>query len=417
MTRMDAVREQLDWLATQRQRMLDRVVAWSNVNSHTQNVAGVNAVTEHVRTALEELGADCSWHDVAPARTIDDRGEPVEQPLGRALRATKRHALSSGVALRVLLNIHTDTVYPIDHPFQSVTRLDENTLRGPGVIDAKGGLVVMLAAIEAMERSDLAPRVGWEVLINPDEEIGSPGSTPVLVECAKRNDLGLVYEPAFGDAGALVGERKGSGTFTIVVRGRAAHAGRDFEQGRNAVVAVARCVTDIDGMNGRFPGVTLNVGRLAGGGPVNVVPDLAVARVNVRMTKPEDEPPIREGMERAVAAINARGDGYRAELHGGFFAPPKVLDPRTRRLLDGILAAGHELGLSGFTWTSSGGVSDGNRLAAAGLPVIDSLGPRGGKLHSPDEFLLIDSLVERAQLSALVLMKIAAGEIALRHGP
>src|SRR5439155_21393218 len=115
------------------------VVAWSNINSHTANVAGVNAVTEHVHAALDAVGAACSWHDVAPERTIDDRGELVEQPLGRDLRATKRHDSSSGVAVRVLLNIHTDTVYPLDHPFQSVTRIDEHTLRGPGVIDAKGG--------------------------------------------------------------------------------------------------------------------------------------------------------------------------------------------------------------------------------------------------------------------------------------
>src|SRR5207253_7136774 len=136
------------------------------------------------------------------------RGEPVEQPLGRALRATKRHEPSSGVAVRVLLNIHTDTVYPLDHPFQSVTRIDEHTLRGPGVIDAKGGLVVMLAAIEALERSALAPQIGWEVLLNPDEEIGSPGSAHLFKEVASRHRVGLVFEPAIGEGNLVDSDRK-----------------------------------------------------------------------------------------------------------------------------------------------------------------------------------------------------------------
>ena len=151
--------------------------------------------------------------------------------------------------------------------------------RGPGVIDAKGGLVVLLTAIDAVERSDLAGNLGWELFLNTDEEIGSPGSAAFFAEAAKRNHLALLFEPAMPD-GALVSERKGSGNFSLVVRGRAAHAGRDFSAGRNAIVAAADFAVAVHRLNGTIPEVTLNVARIDGGGPANVVPDLAVCRLN-----------------------------------------------------------------------------------------------------------------------------------------
>jgi len=276
------------------------------------------------------------------------------------------------------------------------------------VIDAKGGLVVLLTALEAIEKSDVSKNIGWDVLINPDEEIGSPGSAPLLLQCAKENHLGLLFEPALPD-GSIVGERKGSGGFSLIVRGRAAHAGRDFDQGRSAIVAVADAVGKLHTINGQIPGVIVNVGRIDGGGAANVVPDLAIARINVRTSAPQDEARVRERLDLIINELNAR-DGIRAELHGGVFSPPKLLDDRSRRLSDHVIACGHELGLN-LSRKPSGGASDGNRLVAAGLPVVDSMGPRGGKLHSPEEFLVIDSLVERAKLAALVLMKLGSGEI------
>ena len=156
--------------------------------------------------------------------------------------------------------------------------------------------------------------------------------------------------------------------------------------------------------------ITLNVGRIEGGGALNVAPDLAIVRTNIRTTAREDESRVREALQSIVDDAS-RIDGIHVELHGEISSPPKILDPGGRRLLDLILACGRELGLNLKT-QPSGGVSDGNKLAAAGLPVIDSLGPRGGKLHSAEEFLYVDSLAERAKLTALVLMKIAGGEFA-----
>jgi glutamate carboxypeptidase len=268
----------------------------------------------------------------------------------------------------------------------------------------------MLAALEAFERSPFAERLGWEVLINPDEEIGSPGSAPLLADAARRNHVGLVFEPALPD-GAMVDRRRGVGNFDVVVRGRSAHAGRDFEAGRNAVVAASRLAVALDRLNAAMPDVTVNVGRLEGGGAVNVVPDLAICRINVRTSTPSDEAAVLEALRETVATTS-NIDGISAEMHGGFTSPPKLVDEPMRRLMGQVTACGRDLNIS-IAWRASSGACDGNKLAAAGLPTVDTLGPRGGDLHSSTEYLLLDSLAERAKLTALLLMNFASGELPL----
>ncbi|MEL7087501.1 MAG: M20/M25/M40 family metallo-hydrolase, partial [Planctomycetota bacterium] len=255
-------------------------------------------------------------------------------------------------------------------------------------------------------RKIAAPRrPGWEVVLNPDEEVGSPSSTGLLHEAAGRADVGLVFEPTLPD-GTLIHARKGSGNFTVVVRGRAAHAGRDIQSGRNAVHALSRLFVALEKLNASERGVTLNLGKVSGGGPSNIVPELAVGWFNVRAAEADGMSGVRRGIERAVAATH-RLDGIAAELHGRVTSPPKPLDPRTQTLLDRVFDAGSSLGLT-MQSASSGGVCDGNKLAAAGLPTIDTLGPRGGHIHSDREYLLLDSLVERARLTLLLLHRFAA---------
>jgi glutamate carboxypeptidase len=384
--------------------MCARVTDWSNVNSGTGNLAGLERLAAMLLREFEVLGGVAETVPLEPALSIDASGDSVPVPLGNAIRITKRPQSR----LRALAMIHMDTVYSPEHPFQSTTLLDSNTLRGPGVVDAKGGLAVMLTALQALEQSPDAQEIGWEVLINPDEEIGSPGSAPLLAEAAKANHLGLVFEPAL-PGGALAERRRGAGNFTIVVRGRSAHAGRDFAKGRNAVVAAAELAMRLHALNETLAGVTVNVGRLEGGTAVNLVPDLAVCLINVRTTIAQDETRVRDELQQLMAWLRAR-DGFTAQLHGAFTSPPKIPDEPTRLLMGHITTCGKELGLP-IEWKPSGGACDGNRLAAYGLPTIDSLGPRGGDLHSPTEYLLLDSLTERAKLTALMLLKLASGEI------
>ena len=394
----------VDWIDFQAQRMLELVERWANINSASDNLNGLGQMATALGDTFRPLRGQIKLVELAPRQIIDSFGQVAQKPLGRALSVIKR----PDAPLRVFLGIHMDTVYGLDQPLQTTQRVDADTLRGPGVADAKGGIGVMLIALEALERSDVADLIGWDVLINPDEEIGSPGSTALLTQCAKRNHLGLVFEPTLAD-GLLAGERKGSGSFTIVVRGRSAHAGREFHLGSNAITAMAHLITELDGLNGRFEGLTINIARVEGGGPLNTVPNLAICRLNVRYVDAEQEVNMQSKLEEMVRQLNGL-NGIRAEWHGGFIVPPKPLDDTTRQLLEHVADCGRELGVD-IAWRSTGGVCDGNRLTAAGLPNVDTMGVRGGEIHSPNEYLLIDSLTERAKLSALLLMKLAGGQI------
>lgn len=394
---------QLRWVDAQHARLCGLVRAWAEINSGSHNLPGLALCTEAVAAEFRSLGGEERWLDLPPQTVMNDAGDLVERPLGQAVQFSKH----PDAPRRVLLSIHVDTVYGPDDPFR-VTQPDRNTLRGPGVVDAKGGLAVMLAALEALESSDLAGNIGWTVLMNPDEELGSPGSSHLFEALAKGHALGLLFEPALSD-GALVAARKGSGNFTAVMHGRSAHAGRDPHLGRNAIHALAEFVVKLSELNDVGAGLTVSVGRVEGGGAVNVVPDRAVCRFNVRVTTPEDQQAVEARIAELALRFNTR-DGLRLALHGSFSAPPKPMDKDTLRLLGHLAVCGRDLGLD-ISWRDSGGTSDGNRLSAAGLPNVDSLGPRGGNLHSHEEFLLLDSLTERAKLTALLLLKLAAGEL------
>ncbi|HEV7371725.1 hydrolase [Arenibaculum sp.] len=400
---MARYRPYLDWLDGEAGGMAALVEAWAEIGSGTANIAGLERMADELTCAFAPLGGAAERVPLPPVSVIGADGEPREVRHGDLLRFTRRQEAPR----QVLLAIHYDTVYGIDHPFQHCRRLDPDTLNGPGVADAKGGIVVMLYALAALERSPFAGGLGWRVVLNPDEETGSLASAPVLATAARGAEFGMLFEPALED-GTMAGARKGSGNFTLVVRGRAAHAGRDFERGRNALTALAAAVGEIDALNGRRPGVTFNPGRIEGGGPVNVVPDLALLRFNVRVAEPADASWAAAELEAVTGRLRNR-DGIRAELHGGFNRPPKPRDGATRRLMEWVGRLGADLGIP-VGWRDTGGCCDGNNLAAAGLPNVDTLGARGGSIHSADEFVRLDSLAERAKLSALMLMRAGAGE-------
>ncbi len=395
-----ATREVLDWVATQEAAMVALTEQWSAMNSGSYNLAGLRAMREALAGAFAPLGGVADIIPLAPITQINAKGEAVEVPMAEALRISKR----PNAALQVLLVGHMDTVYGIDHPFQKTTKISENILNGPGVADLKGGLAIMLHALMALERSPWAENIGWQVLLNPDEEIGSVASDPLLKEAAKGKMLGLVYEPALAD-GTLAGARKGSGNFTLVVRGRAAHAGRNPEDGRNAIVALADITQRVFTLNGKREGLTLNPAKIDGGGALNVVPDLAILRFNIRTREVADEAWVLAELHKLVDEW-CNKDGYHAELHGHFTRKPKPMSPEVQKVFDLVQQCGAELGLT-IGIKPSGGCCDGNNLWHHGLPNVDTLGVRGANIHSADEVAYLDSFVERAQLSALILMKLA----------
>jgi len=376
--------------------MLAQVERWASVNSGTRNLAGLATMAGLLADAFAVLPGDIRLIEPEPVETVGADGIATPIDHGRHLLLSVRPEAER----RLLFTGHMDTVYPVDHPFQSLHWRSANELVGPGVADMKGGLAVLLAALTAVEAAGVA--MGYDVLINSDEETGSLSSRRLIERSARGKLAALTYEPALPD-GTLAGARGGTGNFSIVVRGRSAHAGRNPEDGRNALVATAALAVRLAAA--AVPGLTVNPARIDGGGPNNVVPDLAVLRVNFRPRHAEAIATAQAALDQAAAAIAAEHD-VQVAVHGSFNRPPKPVDTGAARLFALVERCGADLGLT-IARRDTGGVCDGNNIAAAGVPVIDTMGVRGGAIHSPDEYLLVDSLAERAGLSALTILRLA----------
>ena len=378
--------------------MLDQVLAWAAVNSGSRNLTGLERMADLLADAFAALPGVLRLENAGAVEAVDPTGKTVQLRHGRHLHLTVRPT----APLQLLFTGHMDTVFGPDHAFQQTRWLEDGVLNGPGVADMKGGISVMLAALKAVERSPTADRIGYEVVINSDEEVGSLASAPLLAQAARGKRAALTYEPAALPDGTLAGARPGSGNFAIVVRGRSAHAGRNPEDGRNALLAAADLALRLDAM--RRDGLTVNPSRIEGGSPSNVVPDLAILRVNMRPRTPEIEAAAKREIDDLVAAVTAERE-VEIKLSGGFGRPPKPLSPEAEALFGLVKSAGADLGQT-IAWQPSGGVCDGNNIAACGVPVVDTMGVRGGKIHSMEEFLITESLGERAALSALTVLRL-----------
>lgn len=369
------------------------LVSWAQINSGSRHLDGL----ARMREALAREFGRIPGVEIAEV--------PLEGTTARVLRVRQRPEVRE----RVLLSGHYDTVYGAEDAFQTCEQIDANTLRGPGVADMKGGLVIMLAALEAFERTPQAARLGWDVVLTPDEETGSVASRPLLETLAPAFRLGLVFEPA-RENGDLVQSRKGTGIFEVVCRGRAAHAGRSAAEGRNAIVALAEFLVAVNRIPEELPGVLLNIGTIAGGGAVNIVPDRAAASINIRITRAVEAEAVCQRLQTLAAGINAR-EGFRLEISGGFNRLPMEAGTVGTAMFSAWQQCARERRAAVPGWTHVGGGSDANLLSAAGLPCLDGLGAVGGHLHSAKEYVHLPSLAERAAITARFLEKIAAGEV------
>ena len=401
MERLRELLKQTQWLVDCHQEMLDLVIELCNTNSGTFNLNGLQKVANILEREYSQLDGKLSIRSVDTLKDVDETGVEIERPLGNLIHIVKRPELRP----RVLLCIHMDTVYSENSSFQTCVAQPDGTINGPGVADAKGGLVVMLYALLALERSKLAESIGWEVIINPDEELGSPGSASFLAERASQADVGLLFEPTLPD-GTRVSTRKGVGNFSFVVKGRSAHSGREFQKGRNAIVACCELMSQIDQLN-RSPEITYNVGRFNGGAALNVVPDTAVGRVNVRVETLQQQIEVEKRFSELLRSFNQK-DGINVHMLGQFTSPPKEMTDQLGSLQARIEHCAAILGEK-CSWRSTGGASDGNKFAAVGLANVDTLGPKGGNIHSDKEFLEPESLVSAARLAALTLLSFCEG--------
>ena len=396
------------WLAKHQAQMANELEILCNLNSGSASLIGLSRVADWLTEYFEPISSIVEKIELPTYESLDDQAVIRSQATGPALRWNVPGS-GPGKKKKVLLTIHYDTVYGPENPFQVCERYEaigptghtELRMRGPGVIDAKGGIVVLRWAILAAKKFLDLSRIDLSIVLTPDEEIGSPASVDLWQRIALEFDFAMLYEPCLAD-GSMISNRKGTGTFVVVARGKAAHSGRNFHEGRNAITLACQVALAMDALNGERPNVTINVGRIRGGDAVNVVPDLAVLRVNVRVCNREDQVWIESQVQQIVQRFNAPESGYRVEMTGGIKSPPKSVDETTTKWMEQIELAGSQIGES-ISWKISGGASDGNKLAALGLTNIDTFGPEGDLLHSDQEWIRLNSLPRKAALTAAVI--------------
>jgi glutamate carboxypeptidase len=396
-----ALRERLAASAT---AIEARARAWSAINTGSWNLGGLNALAPRLADAFSGLDANVSLAETPAFLAISASGKSEETRTGPVVLVTARPE----APLQVVLSGHYDTVFP-PNTFDTITELPGGRLNGPGMCDMKGGLSVMLEALLAFEAGPSRAQVGYRIVMTPDEEIGNLASADFLTAAARSGaHIGMTYEPAM-ETGAMSGARKGSAVFDIVLHGRAAHAGRAKEEGRSAIEAAAELVVGLESLNGKYEGVSFNVGAIDGGSAVNIVPDLAVVRFGARAPDSAAANWATSEVQRLFACAVAR-DGISGHLHGGFYRPPKPRNAAQTALFGAVHATGRAIGLD-LEFIDTGGVCEGNNIFAAGVPNVDTLGVRGGRIHSHEEFVITESFVERAVLSGLLLNRLADGRL------
>ncbi|MGA7684434.1 MAG: M20 family metallopeptidase [Terriglobales bacterium] len=300
----------------------------------------------------------------------------------------------------VLLLGHYDTVYPMGTLGSMPCRVRDDKLSGPGVLDMKSGIALMMSAIGALRdwrasvRSSRLPR-SVTVLLVSDEEVGSDSSRAITESLAKKAAAVLVLEPSYGFAGAVKTARKGVGDYAIKVTGKSSHAGLDFEKGVNAILELARQIERVSGFTDLKKGLTVNVGIVSGGSRTNVVPAEAVAQVDVRIARMKDA----AGIDKKIRGLRAFNRRCQLEISGGINRPPMERTAGVAALYAAAVKIAADLGWK-LGEAAVGGGSDGNFTAGMGIPTLDGLGGVGDGAHAVHEHILISELPRRAALLA-----------------
>ena len=394
-------RQLVDWLTSREDEMVALLEELTNINSGSLNKPGVDATAAIFRRELRALGFNTSTLPGEVITMPSCPGSNYNVDVADHLLASK-----PGNGSRLLLMGHLDTVFPPESPFQSFRR-EGDTMYGPGVADMKGGLVVMLYALKALAENGELDDMAMTVLLNSDEEMGSLSSRKYLEEQAALHDWGLVYESSGADT--LTRQRKGLGQARLVVHGRASHAGGAHQQGRSAIKELAYKIVEIEAMTDYESGVTVNVGVVSGGEARNTVAPCAEAFIDLRYPEPA------QGVAASARFEEIFGQVYSYAVDSGELSseswvnlhrPPKIPTAESDYLLEKTRAIGRLLGQE-LGVTDSGGGTDGSLTQAAGLPTLDSLGVAGNGAHSNREQARVSSLVERAQLSAVLLRRLS----------
>ncbi|HEX8663528.1 MAG TPA: M20 family metallopeptidase [Beijerinckiaceae bacterium] len=374
------------WLASQREAMLALLEEVVNVDSGSYDKAGVDAVGERFRRFFSEHGIETA---VIPNEGFGD--------------AIKAQVPGSGGANRpIVLMGHRDTVFPKGEAARRPFRIADGRAYGPGVADMKAGLVMNAFVLAAYKKfgGAPAPLIG---LITSDEEIGSPACRPIIEDTAREARAVLNSEPG-RPSGNVVTGRKGGVFMRMEVFGKAAHSGGNFEQGVSAIGELAHKIVALHAITDIPRGTTVNVGLIGGGQSVNTVAPQAECQIDLRYVAPADRADAMARIEEIVARATVPGTTARLEIKGEF--KPLVQDEASKALFTTYRAAMGEIGRT-VDGEFTGGCADSGFTASVGCPTLCAVGPVGGRAHSPEEYLEVESLVPRAQAMALTIARIA----------
>ncbi len=377
--------------AAERRRsvMLRQLKALVSAESPSENKGAVDGASRLVGGWLQALGGKIRWH------RQKEFGDLLEVRFGAPkLRTTPRPA---EISKPVLLLGHLDTVWPMGTLAAMPFRVTSDRAFGPGVYDMKAGVVMMIHAL-AMLREAEALRRPVVVLLNSEEEVGSPCSRAVTERLARECSEVFVLEPAQGPRGAYKTARKGVGQYSIHVAGVAAHSGVDFEKGHSAVLELARVIDKISSFTDLKTGLTVNPGVIRGGTRSNVIAAEAEAEIDVRIARMRDAARV----ERLFRALRPVDRACKLTITGGMNRPPMERSAGTVKLYRQAKQFTAAMGFA-LEEASTGGGSDGNFTAALGIPTLDGMGAVGEGAHAPHESILLDSLASRTASLATML--------------
>lgn len=371
-------RERLHYFGQAKDEMVGTIREMVEVESPSDDRAAVDQISNLIAQKFSALGGKVSIHPsekFGRHLQIDFPGKSVTKP--------------------VLLLGHYDTVYPVGTLASMPCLVKGSILSGPGVLDMKSGIAMMIYAIRALKELHGGLPRPVTVLLVSDEEVGSDSSRAITEAVAKKAAAVLVLEPSYGLRGAVKTGRKGVGEYLVRVTGKAAHSGLDFEKGANAIVELARQIEKIAGFTNLDKGLTLNVGKVSGGSRSNVVPPDAVAQVDVRIARMKDA----AGIDKKMLGLRVFNRRCKIEVTGGMNRPPLERSSGVTALYKKAAIIALELGWK-LEEASVGGGSDGNFTAALGIPTLDGLGGVGDGAHALHEHILISELPRRTALLA-----------------
>ncbi len=380
------------WLSEEAKAMETAVAELVSINSFTENVEG----GQKVERMLEELFA---IDGLVSKRVASSTGKFADHLV---VRSTDDKPNGAPIAMVG----HLDTVFP-PGTFEGFKR-DGDIARGPGVLDMKGGLVVVAWALKALARTGLLPQLpGVRVVVVSDEEVGSPEGQAIIRDAIQGAESALVFESGRKND-LVITRRKGTGSLFVIAHGKAAHAGNAHRDGVNALWALAKFVDGVQELTDYDKGITVNVGKITGGTSKNTVPDRAEALVDFRFETRADGEALIEQM-RAVAEASANAvAGARIELQGGIARLPLERTDASVRLMEAYGACARASGLGAGEAGLIGGGSDASTSGAMGIASIDGLGPRGIGFHTKDEQIEVVTLVQKAQALARLLASLAS---------